>query len=164
MRRYIVRTLLYGVLVGILLFFIVNGFFTGPIDIGVHPFFLVFFVLLLFVLFLITEILPRTNSTTPEAKAKRQDKLFLFILLALSGTGLALVLMLSTANWYADSTSEGISSGLVLAVCCGFPFGLIYIPSIFVGLTRLIRRRSESLMQVSGNVTNDHSPTNSPQE
>ncbi len=148
MKHYLARTLLYGVGAGIFLFLLINNLNGGSFILFLVP------SLLLIIAFLATEILPRANSATPEAKTKRQDKITLFTPLALSGVGLALAVMLSTADWQAGPSSEGISSGSVLVIFCGCPFGLIYTLSLLRVLARLTRRRNDdSLSETSSSNT-----------
>ena len=154
MKHYLTRTLLYGAGVGILLFLLISSFF---IVLAINALLIcggLIFILLLIILFLATEIFPSENSITPDAKARRQDKIALFVPIALSGVGLALVILLFKADWNASPSAENISEGFVLAMFCACPFFFIYVLSILRVLIRLFRRRSEIFKQETGPTTN----------
>lgn len=155
MKHYLTRTLLYGVGVGILLFLLVSNFFSL---LEVNALFIcggLFFLLVIILLYLATEVFHRTNSISPDAKAQRQDKITLFVPLALSGVGLALIILLSAANWNASPSSENISEGSVLAIFCACPFFFIYVLSILRVLVRLFSRREEIFEHETGVTKND---------
>jgi len=117
----------------------------------------IFFVfpLLLFIVFLITEILPKENSATSEATRRRQDKFRLFTPLALSGIMVILASNFLAVNWSGDSNYQW-TEGIVL-LCWGCPLGFIYILSIISLLTMFTRSQSQALAQESGDNTNTES-------
>jgi hypothetical protein len=137
MRHYLARTLLYGVGAGLSL----SPFMTGAFDES-SSILLLFFVLffLILIIFLITEILPRKNSVTPEAKAQRQDKLVLITPLALSGVGLGAIWQLISVMNNPTGADTGLVTGVII---CTPPIILVYGFLVLRVLIRLSNRRLE---------------------
>jgi hypothetical protein len=82
MKQYLARTLLFGIGAGIFLFLATRYWITASRLVYAGLF------LLFIILFVITEVSPRQNSESVEAKINRLDKVLLFILLAVSGFAL----------------------------------------------------------------------------
>ena len=83
MKHYLVNSSLYGIGAGICVFISVQNLIarTG------FGFCSLFLVILILIMFVIKEILPRTNSESPDSKSQTWDKILLFMFLSVSGVG-----------------------------------------------------------------------------
>lgn len=136
MKHHLINTSFYGIGAGICIFVSIQNQIARN-DFGFCSLFLVILILIMFV---IKEILSRTNSESPDSKSQTWDKILLFMFLAVSGVGLPSIWVVID-SFFIHPPQPG-DMGIIGVVYIIVPIAIVYSIVASGVLLRLFVRRN----------------------